>query len=172
MRLFALLLIILLAVACGGEPEPTGKDTALPPDQTSHTEAPDGDDGKGTVKLLGATRLGKFVSPGWARVEGFTKQFYDGELDELYASFSEAYKQEFSLQDLVDLRDRVLTEYGEEVEVVATRKEENQDYRAFFRAARFSNDERLIEIAFVIGPDESIGGLYVTPDRGAQSPIP
>ncbi len=75
------------------------------------------------------------------------------------------------MQDLVDLRDRVLTEYGEEVEVIATRKEENQDYRAFFRAARFSNDERLIEIAFVIGSDESIAGIYVTPDRGTPSPV-
>ncbi len=74
------------------------------------------------------------------------------------------------MQNLVDLRDKMLTEFGEEVEVVSSREEENEGYHAFFRAARFSDDERLIEVAFVIGPDESIAGLFVTPDRTAQSP--
>lgn len=169
MRLFILSLMLLLAVACGSEPGPAEENTAAPA-QIPQPEAPDADDGDMTVNIIGEARLAKFISPEWARIEGFTKQFYDGELDELYASFSEPYKQEFSMQDLIDLRDMVLTEYGQEVEVVATRKEEKQNYRAFFRAARFSDDERLIEIAFLIGPDESIGGLYVTPDRGTQSP--
>ena len=169
MRLFALFLTIVLAVACGSEPEPVEENIA-PPAQTPQTEAPDPDDGEGTIDIVGNARLGMFISPEWARIEGFTKQFYDGQLDELYASFSELYRRDFSMQDLIDLRDKVLTEYGQEVEVVATRKEEKQDYRAFFRAARFSDDERLIEISFLIGPDESIGGLYITPDRGAQSP--
>jgi hypothetical protein len=171
MRLFALFLVILLATACAGEPEPAREDPALAPAQTPQTTTPDGDGGKGTLDIVGNARLGKVVSPEWVRIEGFTKQFYNGELDKLYGSFSAAYKQEFSMQDLIDLRDKMLTEYGEEIEVVATREEEKQDYRAFFRAARFSNDERLIEIAFVIGPDETIGGLYVTPDRGDQSPV-
>ena len=167
MRLFALFLMTLLAVACGGEP--TGQDTAPSAAPTPQIGVPQGDDGKTTTNAI--ARLGKVVSPEWARIERFTKQFYNGELDELYANFSDAFKQEFSMQDLVDLRDRVLTEYGEEVKVVATRKEENEDYRAFFRAVHFSNDERLIEIVFVIGPDELIGGLYVTPDRGDASPV-
>ena len=171
MRLFALSLMILLAAACGGEPEPVGEETVPPTVQTPQTEPPHADGGEETVKIVGNARLGKVVSPDWARIEGFTKQFYDGELDELYASFSEAYKQEFSMQNLVDLRDTVLTEYGAEIEVVGTRKEEKEGYRAFFRAARFSNDERLIEIAFVIGSDESIAGIYVTPDRGTPSPV-
>ncbi|NIM62382.1 MAG: hypothetical protein GTN89_11350, partial [Acidobacteria bacterium] len=72
--------------------------------------------------------------------------------------------------DLTLLRDGMLSQFGEEVEVVSTRIEEKQGYSAFFRVARFSADERLIEIAFLIGPDESIAGLFVTPDRTAQSP--
>ncbi len=74
------------------------------------------------------------------------------------------------MQNLIDLRDKMLTEFGEEVEIVATRKEENEGYHAYFRAARFSGDERLIEVAFLIAPDESIAGLFVTPDRTTESP--
>ncbi len=76
------------------------------------------------------------------------------------------------MQALVGLRDKMLAEFGEEVEVVATRKEAKEGYQAFFRAARFSGDERLIEVAFLIGPDDSIAGLFVTPDQRAVSPTP
>ena len=181
MRLFALSITILVAVACAADPQPAANDAAAPP-----TEAPvdtdavtpvDADavdpvdtDAVDPINLLGSARIAKVVSPDWARVEGFTKQFYEGELDQLYASFSAECKEEFSMQNLVDLRDKMLTEFGEEVEIVATRKEENEGYHAYFRAARFSGDERLIEVAFVIAPDESIAGLFITPDRTAQHP--
>ena len=164
MRLFALFLTVLLVVACAGDPQPPAETAAVPP-----TGSPTETDTEDPLNLVGGARFAKVVSPEWERVEGFTKQFYDGALDQLYAGFSAGYKEEFSMQNLVDLRERMLTEFGEEVEVVATRKEENQGYHAFFRAARFSGGERLIEVAFVIGPDESIAGLFVTPERTAES---
>ena len=137
MRLFALSVTILVALACAGDPQPPANGAAAPP-----TEAPVETDAVDPVNLVGDARLVKIVSPEWERVEGFTKQFYEGELDELYANFSAGYKEEFSLQSLVDLRDRMLTEFGEEVEVVATRIEENQGYHAFFRDSRFSGAGR------------------------------
>ncbi|NIL99958.1 MAG: hypothetical protein GTN89_03190 [Acidobacteria bacterium] len=170
MRLLVLSLTILLALACAGEPEPAGETTPGSATETTPSSGSTESEPTEPTDLLGGAKLAKVRSAEWERVEGFTRQFYAGELDPLYASFSEGYKQEFSMQDLVGLRDKMLAEFGEEVEVVATRKEEREGYRAFFRAARFSADERLIEVAFLIGPDDSIAGLFVTPDRTAESP--
>jgi hypothetical protein len=162
MRLFALSLTILLAVACAGDPQPPADEAAGPAATAPvHTDAVE------PIDLRGDARLVKLVSPEWERVEEFTKLFYDGELEQLYANFSAAYQEEFSLQDLTTLRDGMLAELGEEVEVVKTRKEEKQGYQAFFREARFSGDERLIEVAFLIGPNQTISGLFVTPERSA-----
>jgi len=160
MRLFVLSLTILLAAGCAGDPQP-------PADDATGAGAPVDADAAEPINLTGDARLVRVVSPEWERVEGFTKLFYDGELEQLYANFSAGYKEEFSLQNLTTLRDKMLAEFGEEVEVVKTRKEEKQGYQAFFRAARFSADERLIEVAFLIGPNETISGLFVTPERTA-----
>ena len=160
MRLFALSLTILLAAGCAGDPQPPANDAA-------GAGAPVDADVAEPINLTGDAQLVRVVSPEWERVEAFTKLFYDGELEQLYANFSAGYKEEFSLQNLTTLRDKMLTEFGEEIEVVKTRKEENQGYQAFFRAARFSADERLIEVAFVLGPNETISGLFVTPERTA-----
>jgi hypothetical protein len=166
MRVLALSLTILLAVACGGESDTVGDAAVEPPRSTTGTTT---DADEKPLSVVGATRLAKVLTPDWAAVENYTQQFYDGKLEELYESFSDSAKQDFSMQDLVDLRDRMLAEYGREVEVVATRKEEKESYRAFFRAARFSDDERLIEVAWLIGPDGSVGGIYITPDRSDRS---
>ena len=167
MRLFVLTLTILVASGCAGDPQPAVDDATAPVNEVSAAvDAPGAAD---PGQLIGTAQITKVMPPDWARVQGFTQQFYDGELDQLYASFSAGYKEEFSMQDLVDLRDKTLTEFGEEVEIVNTRKEENEGYHAYFRAARFSADERLIEVAFLIAPDESIAGLFITPDRATGS---
>jgi len=164
MRLLILALTSVLAVACAGDSEPPAETPPAPVEPPAATQPADPTD------LLGSARLAKVLSPEWERVEEFTQQFYAGDLDKLYSSFSGTYKEEFSLQDLFDLHAKMRAEFGQELEVVATRTEENQGYKAFFRASRFSDDERLIEVAFVIGPDDTIAGLVVTPDRTAQPP--
>jgi len=167
MRLFALALTFLLAAACAGDTQTAVDEPASTPPQTSADAQTTEETG-----LRGAARLAKVVSPEWERVEGFTKLFYEGDLEELYSNFSAEYREEFSIQDLTALRDNMRTQFGEEAEVVATRTEENQGYKAFFRAARFSGGDRLIEVAFVIGPDNSISGLFVTPERTSQTATP
>ncbi len=169
MRLLALPLILLLTLACAGESEPPAEGAPGAAAETGPSAGSTDSEPAEPGELVGGARLTKVLSPEWERVEGFTQQFYAGELDALYASFSDGYKEEFSLQDLIDLRDKMLAEFGEEVEVVSTRTEEREGYEAFFRAARFSREERLIEVAFVIGPDDAIAGLFVTPDRTAES---
>jgi len=167
MRLFALTLTILLAVAFAGEPEAPADPGLAPP-----AEAPADSAGEDSLDLLGGARIAKVVSPEWARIEEFTQRFYAGELDDLYEDFSPTYRKEFSIQDLAGLRTKMIEDFGEEVEVVATRIEEKDGYHAFFRAARFSADDRLIEVAFVIASDDTIAGLFVTPDRTPQSSAP
>jgi len=173
MRVFALSLSILFVLACGGETEPAAD---LPAPEAVKSPPPVTEPAAvsvpGTHTIVGDSKLVKIVTAEWKPIEAYTQQFYRGELDELYALFSDAAKEEFSMQNLIDLHDKVQTDYGEEVEIVASRKEEKDEYVAFFRAARFSLDERLIEVAWVIGSDDSIRGLYITPDRSAQPDTP
>jgi hypothetical protein len=166
MRLFALALTFPLIAGCAGDSQTAVDDPAsTPPESTAGTES-------GEMDLRGAARLSRVVSPEWERIEEFTRLFYDGELEQLYTQFSSSYREEFSMEALTELRNKMLADYGEEVEVVATRTEDSQGYRAFFRASRFSAGDRLIEVAFVIGPDDTISGLVITPERTSQTATP
>lgn len=170
MKRSALLLIVLLALACSGEPETAveAETPATEPPATTPADQPATSDD--TLDVIGGTRLVRTIAPEWETVEALTMEFYSGDLDALYDKFSADYKTEFSRRQLGELHDLMRAEYGEEIEVLASRKEEKQGYQAFFRASRFSSDERIIEVAFVLDANGAISGLAVTPDRSGATP--
>jgi len=173
MRRLSLVLMVVLCMACAADPEPAADAPAASTPAAESAAAASPEPGTSetpeNVSLVGGTKVGKVKSDDWKRVDRFTAMLYAGELETLHGEFSEAAKQELDLSGLTAIRDGLLANHGEEVEVVGSTREEKEGYRAYKRAARFSKDERLIEVAWVIGPDDEIAGLFVTPDRsGAQ----
>jgi len=171
MRRICLTLMVVFALACAADPESKADDpapTTPPPAESVTTPAGTGADSSDKVSLVGGSKVGLIKPDDWKRIDRFTEMFYSGELESLHAEFSEAARTELPLDALTAMRAGLLAEHGEEVEIVNTTKEEKDGYRAYKRAARFSRDSRLIEVAWVIGPDEAIAGLFVTPDRSAS----
>jgi len=172
MRWICLTLMVVLALACAADPESKAGDpapTTPPPAEgvttPAGTSGGTGADSAERISLVGGSKVGHIKPDDWKRIDRLTEMFYSGELESLHVEFSEAARTELPLDALTALRAGLLAEHGEEVEIVDTTKEEKDGYRAYKRAARFSRGSRLIEIAWVIGPDEEIAGLFVTPDR-------
>jgi hypothetical protein len=168
MKVLALFLIILGAIACGGPgeeetPVVENQPPVAAPDATTQGDPAIEEDT--TLSVIGGSRIGKYIPDDWVLVNTLTQQFYDDDLETLYASFTDEMKTEWPLQKLRAFRSKILTDHGDEVEVIASTKEEKEGYRAYKRAARFSKQESLVEVAWVLDGDDRVAGLFVTPER-------
>ena len=167
MKRWTLLSIILLCLACAAENEPVEKPAEAPLENSGSDEAPveteSGDPEPASEEPVFTARssVSIVVPEDWIRINEYTRMFYDGELDALHANFSAEAKLELPLAALTGMRNRMLRSWGRETEQLALKKEENEGYRAYKRAAKFSNYEGLVEVAWLIGPDDSIAGLFV-----------
>ena len=165
-RFFGLVLLSVVILGCGAEEaapdspqEPTAPTVESDSVATAETAESTG------LDVVGGTKFGKMLPEEWRQVELLTKQFYLGDLEEVHARFSPEMKNEWSFETLRDFRDRTLTLYGEELELIAADREERQGYRAFKRAVRFSDHEGLVEVAWVLDSEDRVAGLFVTPEN-------
>ena len=168
-RLFGLLILTFGIIACGGEEpapaEPADSSTPTETAETAESATPPDSEIETGLNVVGGTKMGKVLPEEWRQIEVLTNQFYAGELQEVHARFSPDMKNEWTFETLRDFRDRTLTLYGEELEVVAANREEKQGYRAFKRAVRFSAHDGLVEIAWVLDSEDRVAGLFVTPEK-------
>ncbi len=180
MKRWTLPLIALLFLACAGDSGPAEEpvEEPAPAPRVSGGDAPlvgpeeaepNGDGAAPREPTFeGVAGMAVVRSEDWRRVNEYTRMFYDGELEALHAKFSSDAKTELPLAALTALRDQMLQELGTELQPLAFKREENAGYRAYKRAAKFSEREDLVEVAWVIAPDDSIAGLFISPQRSSK----
>jgi GNAT superfamily N-acetyltransferase len=96
-------------------------------------------------------------------VHEYTKYFYDGDLERLQGLFTDEMKQQLTLEQLVALRRRVESEYGNEIAVLGEETQTKGKYRGFVRWARFDKHPGPIEVQWILREDDSIAGFFVRP---------
>jgi len=162
---------LFLAVGCGDPAPPP----ASPRDDPEPTAAPRAELAPAPEAAPDITvaeqelRVEPAADPGLEVVRRYTQMFYSGETEKLREKFSEEMKAEFPPGRLEVMRDRVELNLGKEVEVVGEDSQIRDDYRGYVRWARFSKHEGVVEIQWVLRPDNTIAGFII---REAQDDRP
>jgi len=99
----------------------------------------------------------------FAMVREYTELFYAGNLDVLHEKFSEEMREVLSMTQFVDLHAHMRENYGEETTVIAEDTQTKGDYRGFVRWARFDKTDEIIEVQWILNPDDVIAGFYLRP---------
>jgi hypothetical protein len=156
---FVLLVLSIVApVGCSGnaqEPEPATQDEAARgiPGPTS-----------ATPPATPPAPLRQPVDPAEvAAVAEYTRMFYEGRIEALHAKFSEEMQGVLSLEQLTAMYRNAVDNYGKETQVLAEDSDVKGDYRAFVRWARFDKTEEVIELQWILRPDDAIAGFYIRP---------
>ena len=104
-------------------------------------------------------------------VREYTRMFYAGELEKLIEKFSPEMREDIlPLDKLRTLRDELRSQYGEEVQVLGEDAQTKGDYRGFARFARFSKNDAVIQLRWILRPDDSVAGFQVMPAQKPQPP--
>ena len=141
-RMQVLLLLVALA-ACGSEEPVHDVNADLPPPE----------------------------NPDVALSRDLTARFYSGDLEELHALFSlEMREEHLPLEKLIALREFVLTEYGEEQEVLDESWKAQGVYRGVKRRVRFEKIVDPVEVRWGFREDE-IATLEFKQLGGAETEI-
>ena len=165
------LCLALLLCGCGGS-EPRAPEDS---ETTSPAPAPAGSTAaEPTPPPIGDVRVSivPLAPPG---IEGadlareYTRMFYAGELDALFEKFSpEMREQILPLDKLRALREQMLGQYGEEVQLLGEDAQTKGEYRGFARFARFSKNDAVLQLRWILRPDDSVAGFQVMPARKPQ----
>jgi hypothetical protein len=159
-----------LLLGCGSqEPEPTAPaetaQTESPVAEQARPDATDGPDQKKPVVLDVRVSVPSMVKPGFEAVKLYTDQFYAGEFDKLHDKFSDEMKTTVSLDKLREIHAFVAERYGHEVQVLGEDQQTKDDYRGFVRWARFSDYDGVIEIQWILHPDDTVAGFLIEPSQ-------
>ena len=161
----------LLLCRCGGsEPEaPEAPEPAATRGAPANSPAPDatppplGDVQVSIVPLAPAGIAGADL------VREYTRMFYAGELEALVQKFSPEMREDIlPLDKLRALREELLEQYGEEVQVLGEDAKTRDEYRAFARFARFSKNNDVLQLQWILRPDDSVAGFKVMPAKKPQ----
>lgn len=158
----------VLLCGCGGseprEPEPEAPSAPAPTASAAPAPAPVGEGQVSIVPLAPAGIEGADL------VREYTRMFYAGELEALVQKFSPEMREEIlPLHKLRALRDEMRSQYGEELQVLGEDAQTKGEYRGFARFARFSKNDAVLQLRWILRPDDSVAGFQVMP---AQKPQP
>jgi hypothetical protein len=173
-RILAIAMLLAVAAGCSGEapaesaPAAEHSATSLPA-KTSVAE-------ERTSQSLDLPAPRPAVDPEeFATVRRYTAMFYRGELDLLFESFSEEMREVLPMEQLSALHEHAITNFGTETRVIAEDSQVKNDYRGFVRWARFDKTDAIIEIQWILRPNDEIAGFYIRPAqkeiRGEASPV-
>jgi hypothetical protein len=95
----------------------------------------------------------------------YTEMFYDGKLDLLHEEFSEEMQDIVPMEQLNAMFEHAVTNYGEEAGVIAEESQTRGDYRGFVRWARFDKTDEVIEVQWILKPNDEIAGFYIRPAK-------
>jgi hypothetical protein len=101
-------------------------------------------------------------------VHRYTEMFFSGQTEQLREKFSEEMKQQFPAGRLELMLGRVQDSLGEPVEIVGEDSQSRGEYRAYVRWARFSKHEGIVEIQWILRPDDKVAGFFVRDARAGR----
>lgn len=161
-RILASAMLLAVVAGCSGEapadPTPTaeGSATSLP---AKTSVAADGVSGS-----LDLPAPRPPVDPEkFATVRRYTAMFYRGELDPLFERFSDEMKNVVPRDQLSAMHEHAVTNFGQETRVIAEDSAVKNDYRGFVRWAQFDKTDEVIEIQWILRPDDDIAGFFIRP---------
>jgi hypothetical protein len=103
-------------------------------------------------------------SPAWGRQ--FTTWFYDGQVDSLIAHFDTAMTAALSKDALLQFRDQVAMQGGNETDVLTEAVEPKDRYLIYRREVHMSNaGDMVIVVNWSIDKDRKISGFYIRPKQ-------
>ncbi len=98
----------------------------------------------------------------------YTKAFFQGKLDEVYARFTPGFKDRKSMvQFRSDLR-TVGIDLGVEQDLMGERVQFGEEYNAYIRLVKFSKKPGPFEVVWLLREDQSIAGFRITPVKQEQ----
>jgi hypothetical protein len=96
----------------------------------------------------------------------YTRWFYEGKLDDLWAKLSPVLQQALgSKGKLNDLRNQILQHLGSETELTAENVRPDGALQVYKRLAKFEKVEGNVEVQFAFDPKGSVAGIYVRPTQ-------
>jgi hypothetical protein len=99
----------------------------------------------------------------FAAVHRYTAMFYRGELDALFESFSDEMQGIVPREQLSAVHEHAVTNFGKEIRVIAEDSAVKNDYRGFVRWAQFDKTDQVIEIQWILRPNDEIAGFFIRP---------
>lgn len=98
----------------------------------------------------------------------YTTAFYKGELDQVYAKFTDGFKAQMSKTQFRKALLTVSTNLGVEQNVFGERVQFGEEYKAYIRLVEFSKDPAPHEVVWLLRDDLSIAGFRVTKARPSE----
>jgi hypothetical protein len=96
----------------------------------------------------------------------YVHQFYNGQLTEVYKSFSSAMKESMSFEQFSGIREKLSAQLGDEQQVIGESTAPNGEFTEYRRLARFEKSEGNILVLWAMREDGSIGAFYFRPASG------
>jgi hypothetical protein len=137
------------AVAVSSDPEPQAPPPAAAPPAPQRSAAP--------------SPAAAMNPADFATVREYTELFYAGNLDVLHEKFSAEMREVLTMTQFVRLHAHMRENYGEETVVIAEDTQTKGDFRGFVRWARFDKTDEIIEVQWILKPDDVIAGFFLRP---------
>lgn len=150
----ALLLLSIGCAGCSTESSEQGLAAADPVADPAVTEAPT------TKNLQTQPRIAKPVD-GMDVADEYTRQFYAGEVDALFAKFSEEMKGMIPLDDFRVNQGKFESHFGKQTALVNQEAKVDGGMRSFTRWARFENFDGVVSVEWILHEDDTIAGFFI-----------
>ncbi len=148
-------LLFLVCAGCGSDaPEPAADDDDAPATLPQAPTRP--------APPMSRARIAPEVD-GLEVALAYTSKFYSGELDGLFAEFSDEMKAIMPLEQLEQNHAEFAEKFGREIEMVYEESKIDGDQRSFVRWARFENHDGVIGVQWILHPDDSVAGFFIRP---------
>lgn len=160
-------MLLITALGCGD----SARETPAPPQQPtepSPSAQPTPPAPPFEILVLEPEKTQPPEDPGMKVARALTEQFYRGELQKLHDRFSDEMKQTLSLEQLQQMHAAVTSKFGKEKEVIGESSAPQGPYKAFVRWGRFDKNDGVLEVQWILRPDDSVAGFFIKPRKADE----
>ncbi len=103
------------------------------------------------------------TSPALELGRAYTKDFYRGELNRLYAKFSPQFQESMTIEELRTFRHNVSSQFGVEREVISEKIIPKGAFLIYVRRSRFAKYDGAVELIVALRGSNLIAGMTMKP---------
>jgi len=160
-------LLLALVAGCSGpaaESEPPETTAAVTEPLVAHVPTPDPLAGvRHPLPVPTTASRPQPETAGLDTARRYTEMFYRGDLEPLFEKFSVEMRSVVPLERLVMMREHAVEAFGKEIGVIAEETDTQGEYRGFVRWARFDGTDEVIEVQWILRPDDEVAGFFIRP---------